>query len=206
MSITAAVTGMGGVQAANAVDRLLDRYQPQRVLLIGFAGGLAPDLRAGHVLEINWVINGQGDEIKLARWAADSPQGPPPSDWHLQTVDQLVHSVTAKHDLFKRHSCDAVDMETFHIAQRVAKCDVPLTVLRAIYDPADMALPAAMQSWIKPNGQPNTIAVLRYLLARPWRITTLRRLHRHANHAALRLADDVENLIKTPAHGPPATA
>ena len=206
--VIAAATGVGATRAKTTVNRLLDRYQPQQVVLVGFAGGLDPSLRSGTCLNITWVINEQGSTMGLAQ--SDQPDQdhlpgvpqpvaptlPRHTQNSLLTADRLIHTPTAKHQRWTRCRCAAVDMETYHVAELLAQRRVPLTVRRVIYDSAAMALPRQAARWIRPDGQTNTNAVIRHLICRPWQVMPLLQLGRLARAAAQRLAQEVESIVR----------
>lgn len=208
--IVAAVTGIGASRAIATTNRLLDRVVPDQVILLGFAGGLDPKLRPATLLPITWVLNEHGSVLHLdsAAQATPSDNDPPPAPQHvdkdqprhtersLVTLDRLAHTVAAKRELFIRHRCAAVDMETYHVASLLARHGVPLTVLRAIHDSADMALPAATIDWVKPNGRADAMAAARYLVTHPWQVKTLIWLGMTTQRAARRLAESAQTLIQ----------
>ena len=198
--IIVAVTGIGTSRATTAAKRVFDQHQPHHVILVGFAGGLDPQLTPGSVLAIKWVTDEHGSTLQLGSSA------PQPSEQttdrlvesSLLTVNSVVESAAAKHELFQQHRCAAVDMETYHIAQICAQQGVPLTVWRAITDPANMALPPQALQWVKPNGHTNRPAATRHLVTHPWHIPLMLTLRKHAKLAAQRLANCVQQTLTEP--------
>jgi len=208
--IIAAVTGTGQARAIAATNRLLDETKAEAVFLLGFAGGLDPSLPAGDVLSVSWIIDERGWAIHLDHEidARENQLFPPPSvqlldesqrrttEQSLLTIDRIADSVAVKRQLFKRYGCAAVDMETYHVANVLAERGVPLMILRAISDPADMTLPAASVNWIKSDGKANVPAVMRHLLINPLRTTHLMRLAKNTRLAAEQLALQVEAKVR----------
>ncbi len=47
--ITFFKTGAGPRRASNNLDALIASFQPDRILVIGYAGALAPELKIGHL-------------------------------------------------------------------------------------------------------------------------------------------------------------
>ncbi len=212
VSVTAAVTGVGGERAVAAVERLVGQHRPDVVLFIGFAGGLNPALVAGDVLSVGRVQDERGDAVEL-EGAVDSegsvvPGGSAPlrpqlvvSDSSddarsLITVDRLVHRQAMKAELFDRHSCDAVDMETYPVARLLRRLGVRLCVLRAVCDSAGVSIPAQAVGWVTPDGRAKPVAAACYAGTHPWRVPEMLRLKRCASLAADRLAVQAEATIR----------
>jgi len=195
--IVAAIIGMGASRAATAATRVLDQHQPHQVVLVGFAGGLDPQLAPGSVLAIKWITDEHGSTLQLGN--SSPPLSEHPADRSIEhsllTVNRVVESVAAKHELFRQHHCAAVDMETYHVAKVCAQHGVPLTVWRAITDPADMTLPAQAIQWVKPNGHADIPAAARHLATHPWQVPLMLTLRKHAKLAAQRLADCVQQTL-----------
>jgi adenosylhomocysteine nucleosidase len=209
--VFAEVTGVGAGRAVSVVDGLLTRHRPDWVVVLGFAGGLDPGLRAGEVVPISWVVDEQGEVLSLCGDRGDSgcsavvPAVPRQigaevtrdAAGSLLTLDRLADSVSLKRELFSRSRCSVVDMETHAVARLLSDHGVALVVLRAVSDTADMALPAEAVGWVKPDGQPDTAAAAGYLTAHPWRALFMLRLGRDAKLAAGNLARRVEGLIRS---------
>lgn len=208
--IIAALIGPGATNAKTATNRLVDQFTPDAVILFGLAGGLDPRFPEGTVLPITWVIDERGWAIHLdhdVESNIDSPYAQATvklsderqrqtTEQSLVTLDRLADTVATKRQLFEHYRCSAADMETFHVAHSLAQKGIPLVILRAIGDPADMALPAATINWIKPDGHTNVLAVLRHLLIHPWRTFTLIRLGKNTRLAAQQLAHHVESILR----------
>ncbi|MCC7144920.1 MAG: hypothetical protein IT443_00590 [Phycisphaeraceae bacterium] len=195
--LIAAVSGMGSRSACQALACLNEQFKPSRVILLGFAGGLNPSLKPGHVLPVREVINESGQFLPCELPPALEPA---PAYWHmparLLTVDHLAATPAAKTSLRSRTSADLVDMETYAVARLARALGLPLTVLRAVSDPADTVLPAALLTCVKPDGRPDRLAALRYLWRHPRDLPQLLRLARHARLCSQRLAQVVQLLLK----------
>ncbi len=210
--IVATVTGVGATSAMTTAQRIFDQYKPSWVIVLGFAGGLDPQLSPATVLPIAWVVDEQNSLIQLGDADAppvdDDPTTPTvprrvenvshrPAQHSLLTIDRIADSVAAKRQLFDRYQCAAVDMETYHLAALAAQRDLPLTVLRAVTDAADTALPPEAAHWIDPRGRAHTATIAWYLATHPWQIGLLLKLRKNAQLAATRLADHTEALIQS---------
>lgn len=201
--IVATVTGVGATSAVAAAQRLFDQYNPSWVIVLGFAGGLDPQLSPAAVMPITWVISEHNSLIQLGdadttptvpRVVETAPQRP--ADRSLLTINRIADSITAKRQLFDQYQCAAVDMETYPLAALAAKRGLPLTVLRAVTDTANTALPPEAAHWIDPRGRARIATIACYLTTHPRQIGTLLKLRKNAQLAATRLADHAQALIR----------
>lgn len=200
--VLAVVTGMGGGRVRAVVVPLLQQHRPDLIVLLGFAGGLAPGLDVGTIRPITWVINEHSQVFQLGQ--PDNPVVPQrpdggqerDADRSLLTLDTVAGSPASKQQRFQRHRCAAVDMETFHVADLAAQHRVPLAVLRAIYDPDQMSLPPQSSNWVTLDGRARIAPAVWYLLTHPWALPSLLRLQRNCNLAGQRLADQAERVVR----------
>ncbi|MFW6058620.1 MAG: hypothetical protein ACODAQ_00475 [Phycisphaeraceae bacterium] len=183
--IIAALTGIGARRAVDRVNALLDAHPVERVIHLGFAGGLDPALRPGDVLRIGCVCNEQGETQTL--------DGDPAA--RLLTADHLATTVAGKRTLHEATGAAAVDMETYPLAKMLHERGVSLIALRAISDTADTPLPRTALQWLDPHGNARPLRVAGWLLAHPGECAALWRLARHVRRAADRLAMEVERLV-----------
>lgn len=209
--ILAAVTGIGRDRARQAVEQLCRHHAPAALLVIGFAGGLDPRLRAGQAARAGWVVDEAGRAWELRDGAAPravSPRGAPAFasaacadaawawgggiDVGVVQVDRVVTTPADKAALRRRFAGAAVvDMESASFAAFAADRGLPLTILRAVSDPADAALPPGLLACVSDDGAARTGAALRLLLRRPLLLPTMARLGMAAHACGVNLADAV---------------
>lgn len=173
----AGVSGVGQPAALRTLDALLAEHRIDLLIVTGFAGGLDPALAPGSVLEPNRVRNERGETIELEGGAGT-----------LLTVDRAVKTPEEKRLLRERCGADAVDMETLALAQAARQRSLPVRVVRAISDSADMALPAQSLRWLGPDGRSRPAAAAASLLANPTLLPTMIRMARCARLSACALA------------------
>ena len=166
----AAGPGVEAIQAGGSPQRLrllLDaRAAPgcRGVVSFGIAGGLDPALRPGDIVVATGIVAGE-------RWAADA-------NWTAQLRDRLeatgrrvvaadlagvdaaILSVADKTTLRRATGAAAVDMESHVAAAYAALHRLPFAAIRVVCDPAERALPAFAAQALKPNGDPDILAVL----------------------------------------------
>ena len=188
-TILATVCGVGRRRALAGLATLFKNERFDVVVDLGFAGALDPSLQVGQVLDFTHVMNEAGDRLALDGAATEGPT--------LLTVDRVIDSVGEKQTLYEQHHAQAVDMETYYIAESLGRRRVPLRCLRAIFDDATMAPPAAAMRWLTPDGQPRALPATVWLLTHPTQLPLLRRLRRCTHLAANALANQVEHVLMT---------
>jgi adenosylhomocysteine nucleosidase len=173
------ISGARPEAAARGIRRLIDGGATE-LLSFGLAGGLAPGLAPGDLVIATAVLVNDArhptDAMLTNRFANALP------DAHLGAVagsNEAIADVAAKHRLHETTGAIAVDMES----QVLASSGLPFTVLRAIADPHDRALPPAALVGLKPSGAPDIVAVLLSLLGAPGQLRRLLELARESKRA-----------------------
>jgi len=201
--VVALVSGVGAKRIEAAMQRLVKEHQVGQVVLIGFAGGLDPGLAGGAVVDVSWVIDGQGGAAKLSGGVDRIGSVPRMVEDELGrgvegcllTRDRMVDSVAGKRELFERYRAAVVDMESFYGAKVASRLGVGLRVLRAVSDPWDQSLPGAAVDWVGADGSAKVWPAVGYLVAHPWAIAGMLRVRGYARLGAQRLAQRVEVLL-----------
>ena len=192
-----AVTGIGPQAAERRTRQLLEQQNIDWIIVCGFAGGLDPDWPTGRLMRARWVIDERGAAALLTDRApqitADSPGRT--SDDSILTTASVIATVQRKRDLHAQHRAAMVDTESFSVARVAAEHGVALTVLRAVSDPADCALPADAADWVDASGVVRVWAVTRFVMTRPWRLRRLLRMKRQAQIAGDALAAEVRAIL-----------
>lgn len=149
------------------------------VLSFGIAGGLDDTLRPGDIVVAGTVVAPDGTVHDAdPRWLESIASALPVRGrvGIVAGVDAATASVAAKAALRARTGALAVDMES-HVAARIAaEHGLPFAAVRAVADPASRVLPAAALVGLRPDGSPDTPAVLRALAARPGEMIALIRV------------------------------
>jgi len=114
--IAVGVIGMGPPHCARRTDAFLDYYKPDHLILAGFAGALDPALKRGEVI----INRGEGK---------------------IHTATGVIATPEDKARLLAETDAPLVDMESAYVAKIAAERNVPLTVIRAVSDLADEAVP-----------------------------------------------------------------
>lgn len=184
-----AQTGMGRLCAQSAVAYLLASYPIRMLVSFGFAGGLDPALPVGALLlpdrldaetvsaNPEAVILPDHRVLEQVRAAAQA-SGVPAASGLLVTAGRVVGTPEEKQALAAA-GAQAVDMESYWIAQAAAACGVPFLSVRVISDAAGDRLPP-FDRWSGPGG---AARALRYLIARPESVLEMVRLSQHVRMA-----------------------
>lgn len=155
-----AMAGIGKVNAARCTQLMIDRFSPERIVNMGSAGGLHPDLTIGDVvistacvqydldltafgLPKGAVDDGEDGFVKadvgFAKLCEEVMESSIDGEYKVMlgsiaTGDQFVESSALKTQLFKEFGAYCNEMEGAAIAQVCASCQVPFVVIRSISD------------------------------------------------------------------------
>ena len=161
------------------------RYLPpisgalSRVILAGLAGGLDPELRTGDVI--------------VEPYPATLPLGARGGRVHCST--SLIGTAAEKAALFASTGAACVDMESAIVRRATDGAGVPLTVVRAVLDPADQPLPHYLLKLTNSRGRLRPVALAVLLMRRPRVMGELMRLRRSSRLALAALGDAVRDLL-----------
>ncbi len=194
------VIGVGKERAQASVRRLLenrpsgDDGPSHKLLLLGVAGAVDPELRTGDLALASRYFNGSQSMEKRGHNVADDvkndPLTPDPLMWELATkacagearkpflvdsltVGQVIGAPEEKRWIAGAYPVGIVEMEDYWVAEVAAEFGVAFLSARVVLDTADQALPG----WLLGLSRSKIKAVLS-LAARPWRIPTVVRLAR----------------------------
>lgn len=155
-----------------------------RIISIGIAGGLAPDLGPGQWVVAHAVLDRSGtlptDQAWTDRLKARLPAA---VEGVFLGADAMAAEQAEKAALHRTTKAIAVDMES-HVAARVARRrGVPFAAARVICDPAHRTLPPAARVGMRSDGHVDMLAVLRSLRAEPSQLPALIRTAWEAERA-----------------------
>ncbi len=201
--VVARVGGVGPARAGRALTELIGVHRPGLAISVGFAGGLDPQLGGGDVVEPAWSIDGRGAAYRLGAAAPPQLGSDDPAraaSEAIITVAGPLHLPDAKRREFERSRAAVADMETFALAAIASRAGVPLLSVRAVSDPADVALPPQALSWVSPDGTSDARAASRFALTHPAWVPVLLKLGRFTRRGSEALARRVHERI-TADHG-----
>lgn len=152
------------------------------LMSFGLAGGLDPRLRPGDVLRPNAIVDAASGAVVEARGPSAGT-----AIQRLVQTDHIVATPAAKAALRDRCAAEAVDMESYAVAEVARACGLAFVVLRAVGDAYDRALPPAALAATRPDGGLALGGVLASLLRRPGQLPALLALGRDADLGLARL-------------------
>ena len=149
------------------------------VVSAGTCGALARHLSEGDLVIPECVTTGQGVTLALPGLPGLSQAG------SLVSIDSVVETAGDKARLAQATAALAVDMESAAIVTWAHSLGLPAAVVRAVSDPADRGVPAALAGIVDEQGRTRLARAARLILCRPHAIPHALRLRR-GTAAALR--------------------
>jgi adenosylhomocysteine nucleosidase len=184
-------TGVGMDAAEKALAWALSGMgeRPGLVIMAGFAGALAPELRVGDLVLGTEVIDAAG-----ARWTCSAGEVLAAIRGRILSTATVLGEAADKADLYRRHQALAVEMESAGVARVCARQGIPFACLRAISDEQATSLPADLLSVLE-GGQVATGRLLRAVLRRPGMVGDLLGLAAATRRAAASLSAGLMALL-----------
>jgi len=172
-------TGVGLRQLPSLIEAITTT-RPGGLISIGTAGGLSPELHAGHLL-LPLQVATENDEIFPVAPAWHARVCRQLDEYHIETgtvvsVADAVHQPRKKQQLYTHSGAVAVDMESAELARLASRHSIPFLVVRAIADPYDQTLPQSALAALTSRGDLHMAGLLAQLLRRPGEIANLIRL------------------------------
>lgn len=194
-------SGAGPVNAERMARRLIDKGA-RRLISWGCAAALSPALKPGDLVVADRIRSDQGDFDTDTAWSTavrtrlnDELSVYPGL---IACSDRIIRDATEKKVIFEQNGAIALDMESSAIAAVARELQLPCLVIRAIADPADMNLPAAVADALKDDGTVDMAKLLWQIALHPGEIPGLIRLGMHFAAATKTLkhtADRLEQII-----------
>lgn len=175
------------------IRRWADRHPglDRPVILAGLAGGLDPTLDSGDVVIVDEVVDAHGRVIV-------PPLAPamvaPTKRGRVATAGRIVASQEAKLALGRGTGAVIVDQESDHFAELARSRAWTWGVMRVVSDPADEAVPTALQRLVDHEGRTLKWNLAVEVFQRPALAPTLRRINRQSRLALERLAESIHAL------------
>jgi nucleoside phosphorylase len=195
--------GVGPKSSAKTLQLVLDEVAPERVLVVGVAGGLDPSLRPGALLLAD-RLTADGCEAFDVPLDFHRPAGAVVGPIH--SVDQVVCTPAAKAAMHRATSALAVDMESYAVAQTCRTQGIPCSVWRAVADPAQASLLNILGKALREDGSIHLPTALATIAVRPHHWSQVLRTRRDANAALAALDAALAGLLgvwnRAPKAGP----
>lgn len=185
LDLPVVLSGVGKVAAAAALQRAILEHRPRAVVMVGVAGGLAPDLKALSVVvardAVQWDVDltafgsapgtlNDGrrflpmDETgtRLALEAA-LELGLAARTGRVATGDSFLADVARAHWIARTFDADAVDMEGAAAAQVAADNGVPMVLVRVISDASGDGAAGSFEAFLREASNRAARVVARFL-------------------------------------------
>jgi adenosylhomocysteine nucleosidase len=201
-SVAVAVTGDGERNARAGMHCLLEVMPVRRVIVIGVAGGLDPQLGPGALVVAREVRSEQATLRAGAHLADLAARATGAQAGMVLTARDLLVSPDAKAAFRTRWAARAdlgeasvVDLESAYYAEAAQDANIPWIVLRAVSDTAADALPALLNRCRDEHGAIMRGAIARRMLMEASAIPSLLRLRRRVAQCSAVLAEAVERVV-----------
>lgn len=192
-AVVALLTGIGTERAEARARHLLAHHAIDHVIVIGVAGGLAPDVAIGDVVVPEVVI-----DLSDGRELHPSPLGSARANGRLLTSNEFITD-PAELGRLRAEGATAIDMETAAIARVCEDQGCRWSVFRGISDNAfDPSVDEAILGLTRPDGSPNLRAVARFVAGDPRRVRLLARLGRDLKAATTGAVDAALRACREP--------
>ncbi|NIQ01928.1 MAG: hypothetical protein GWM98_02755, partial [Nitrospinaceae bacterium] len=173
------------------------------VISIGFAGALQESLKVGDLLlaETLQPSDSPGEiridpELMQQALRVPVPDGVSRIPGRLVTVGEPVSLPGKKQELGRRHSAQAVDMETAPLARLAQEQQLPFLSVRAISDTLNQAL-FDISPLLKPEGEVSPLKAGWFVLTHPGSLKSLVRLRDQAHRARQNLTRFLSSWMAT---------
>jgi adenosylhomocysteine nucleosidase len=216
-------SGMGKQRAEQAINNVLQHYQPAAILSLGFCGALAATLRIGDLVVCSpltalltmpsmlgpatpmGTLDCDDALVQRALRITPPPRLKPPLQAKLRhtppvgggclTIPRVASDRRLKAWLSLNFTSAVVDMESFWIGTLAEQAGVPFLTVRSVSDSRAESLPP-LDDLVDDFGHVRIRPMTRYLLSYPSGVGQLARLGLHAQRAQNSLASFTINFLK----------
>ena len=197
--VVLAWTGEGAKLAESGARALLARFAVERMLIVGVAGGLSPELGAGCLVLASRIVDPLGPAPQPDEaWLATGLGLGEARAATVLTSGRILCSSESKHLARTRLRDDApavVDLESAAYARVAGEHGLAFLVVRAVSDTADEELPFDLNRCIDESGRVSRSRVVRQALLQPAAMRSLWGLRRRVGDCARSLAGFTERLL-----------
>lgn len=191
------LSGTGPENARAAAGKLIEQGAA-RLISWGCAAGIDPALKPGDLMLPAVLFNSSGQTLTAeAPWHSHATrvlEADAITNGSLLESANLVSLSSEKLQLHRKTGAQALDMESFAVAQIAAEYCLPFLAVRAIADPAAFDLPAAIAHSLDEKGEVNLNKLLKFLIFHPYEIPGLIALGLNFHKAKNSLKKAAENL------------
>jgi len=199
-------TGVGRKRAQNATQQVIDKFNPEVIISMGYAGALTEGLNVGDMFVASTIFSPESDsnsfemdDPKNLKWLELAKKTPPPENVKLKigrliTVDMVVHTPKAKKELGSRFRAEAVEMETLEIALLARVNKIAFISIRGISDAMNHEL-IDCSSFLGSDGELSKLRAGWYVLTHPKSLKNAFSLRSNTQIATQNLTDFISRLV-----------
>jgi len=200
-SIVLVRTGVGKQRAAEAALQTIEQFSPDRLLSIGYAGGLVPELEVSDLIVAEQIVDveSSAEFVPDQQWLHLAQNTSASENYKvisgkLVTADKVIHSPLDKKEFGERFSAQAVEMETSAIAKVATDNNLPFLSVRAISDSVDQEI-LDSSSFLGSDGEISKLKAGWYVLTHPGSIASALSLRSQTQQATRTMTEFVSNLL-----------
>ncbi len=201
-------TGVGMKNARNAVENVCRIHQPRLVISAGFAGALDVSLSKyalffpSEFISETFSTNNMEKLTLYTKLTQTVFSRELQKECHfggrLLTVGKIIAETQEKKRLGASYQAQAVEMETYAVAEFCKEVSLPFLAIRAISDSVEEELPKDMQKLVEQKTTVSRIGVaFGMILQRPGSVGDMFRLYGASVQASTNLADAISALAES---------
>jgi adenosylhomocysteine nucleosidase len=169
-------TGVGKQRAEETTRQVIEKFHPEVIISMGYAGALIDGLKVGDLFIADCVLSEEGETLEIdcppnSEWLDLAKNTPPLEQTKIKfgrliTVNSVIHSPEAKKCLASQFSAQVVEMETLVIARLTKENQIPFISVRGISDEVNHEL-IDSSSFLGDDGEISKIKAGWYVLTHP---------------------------------------
>lgn len=199
-------TGVGRKRAQNTTHQVINKFNPEVIISMGYAGALTEGLNVGDLFVASTILSSESDsksfemgDPKNLKWLELAKNTQPPENFKLKvgkliTVDMVVHTPEAKKELRNEFGAEAVEMETLEVALLTRANKIPFISIRGISDAVNHEL-IDSSSFLGSDGEISKLRAGWYVLTHPKSLKSVFSLRSNTQIATQNLTDFISRLV-----------
>ncbi len=193
------VTGDGAARARHGVRAMLEAVPVSRLLAVGSAGGLSPELGPADLIMARQVISTDGSRREAQEASDSAARAAGARLGTVVTADDLVLTSDEKRrvreSFVPSEDLGVLDLESAYFVAAAEEAEVPWVVIRAVLDTASETLPGFLHDCSGPGGEIQRPAILRHAARHPRVIPDLLRMRSRIDLCGRALAEAVAGYL-----------
>jgi adenosylhomocysteine nucleosidase len=193
--LAAVECGGGPARARQATQGLIDAHSPDWVVSVGFAGSLVPEIPSGSIFVAETVVDADSKESLAIDFKMPADPGRGLHTGKLVTTTHIVRLVREKQALAEQTGGQAVDMESYAIADVCREREKTFMCVRVITDDTSADLPPEILTIFGKTGTQRAGAVAGAFFKRPSSVKDLWKLRGEVHEHAVTLARFLDGVL-----------